>query len=188
MDNRADRGRDWIGGLAVARGLTDKQKMFVQEYLVDMNATRAAVRAGYSERNADKIGSELLGKTGVAEAIQRAVERRSKRTEISQDRVVRELAGIAFRDPRKLMSWGPDGVRLNPSDDLTAEEAAVVSEAAETTTKDGGSIKIKTVDKLGALQLLGKHLGMFTEKHDVNVSGNITVQLVDFSPDMLEQK
>ncbi len=71
--------------------LTPKQQAFVTEYLVDLNATQAAIRAGYSERNADKIGPELLGKTRVAEAIQAALAARSQRTEITQDYVLTRL-------------------------------------------------------------------------------------------------
>ena len=79
----------------VAR-LTDKQKRFVEEYLVDLNATQAAIRAGYSAKNADKIGHELLGKTRVSEAIHAAMDERSVRTGITQDRVLQELAAIGF--------------------------------------------------------------------------------------------
>ena len=71
--------------------LTPKQQRFVLEYLVDLNATQAATRAGYSAKNADKIGPELLGKTRVAEAIAQAVKARSERTEITQDEVIEGL-------------------------------------------------------------------------------------------------
>lgn len=73
------------------RPLTDKQKRFVAEYLVDLNATQAAIRAGYSARNADKIGPELLGKTRVAEAIQAAQQERAARCELTQDLVLKKL-------------------------------------------------------------------------------------------------
>ena len=68
--------------------LTDRQQRFVAEYLIDLNATQAAIRAGYSKKTADRIGPELLGKTCVSEAIQAAKAARSKRTEITQDRVL----------------------------------------------------------------------------------------------------
>ena len=67
--------------------MTEKQKRFTEEYLIDLNATQAAIRAGYSPKNADKIGHELLGKTRVSEAISKAMAERSKRTGINQDRV-----------------------------------------------------------------------------------------------------
>lgn len=75
--------------------LTPKQERFVQEYLVDLNATAAAKRAGYSAKNADKIGSELLGKTRVSQAIQDAIKQRNQRTEIDQDYVIGKLKEIA---------------------------------------------------------------------------------------------
>src|SRR3954468_7449641 len=92
--------------------------------------------------------------------------RRRRRTEVTADRVMLELARVAFGDPRRVVSWGPGGVKLRPSAELAAEGAAVVAEVAETTTKEGGSLRVKTIDKLGALRLLGQHLGMFGEKVD----------------------
>lgn len=71
--------------------LTPKQARFVEEYLVDLNATAAAKRAGYSEKTADRIGAELLGKTWVREAIEKAKAKRSNRVQITQDDVVKEL-------------------------------------------------------------------------------------------------
>ena len=76
--------------------LTAKQQRFCDEYLIDLNATQAAIRAGYSKKNADKIGSELLGKTRVAEYISERKADRMVRTEITQDMVLKELANIAF--------------------------------------------------------------------------------------------
>lgn len=146
--------------------LTLKQKRFVAEYLIDLNATQAAIRAGYSSKNADKIGSELLGKTRVAEAIQKALARRAAKVEVTQERVVEELARVAFGDLRGVSTWGPDGVSLKPSDELTDEQSAAISEVVETVTKDGGSVRIKRHDKVKALELLGRHLGMFVDKLD----------------------
>lgn len=79
----------------MAARLTDKQQRFVEEYLIDLNATKAAIRAGYSPQNADKIGSQLLGKTRVSEAIQAEKTARSERTEITQDYVLKKLKEIA---------------------------------------------------------------------------------------------
>lgn len=144
--------------------LTPKQARFVDEYLIDLNATQAAIRAGYSAKRADAIGHENLRKPEIADAISERMKARSERTEITQDRVLAELAKIAFADQRKVMTWGPDGVRLRDSVELTDDEAAIVSEVSETTSKDGGSLKLKTHDKVGALKLLGDHLGMWKQK------------------------
>ena len=99
----------------------------------------------------------------VAAAIAEAQAARSRRTEVTADRVVLELARVAFGDPRRVMSWGPGGVKLRPSAELADEEAAIVAEVGETTTKEGGTIRLKMGDKLGALRLLAQHLGMLGE-------------------------
>src|SRR3954452_24979646 len=143
--------------------LNDRQARFVAEYPVDLNATQAAVRSGYSARSAYSTGERMLRNAEVAAAIAEAQAARSRRTEVTADRVVLELARVAFGDPRRVMSWGPGGVKLRPSAELADEEAAIVAEVGETTTKEGGSLRVKTVDKLGALRLLGQHLGIFGE-------------------------
>lgn len=120
--------------------MTYKQQRFVEEYLLDLNATQAAIRAGYSEKTADRIGPELLGKTCVARAIQAAMEARSARTQIAQDDVVQELAGIAF-------------VKI-PNECISVRE------------------------KLRALELLGKHLGMFSDKVQMEVHGGVEEYLM----------
>lgn len=84
--------------------LTPKQERFVQEYLVDLNATQAAIRAGYSAKTASRIGPELLVKTCISEAIQKAMKKREKRTEVTQDYVITKLREIVEKDA----SDGPD--------------------------------------------------------------------------------
>src|SRR4051794_38057642 len=143
--------------------LNDRQARFVAEYLVDLNATQAAIRAGYSPASARQVAGRVMTNDDIAAAIAEAQAARGRRTEVTADRVVLELARVAFGDPRRVMSWGPGGVRLRPSAELADEEAAIVAEVGETTTKEGGSLRLKTVDKLGALRLLGQHLGMFGE-------------------------
>lgn len=151
--------------------LTPKQKIFVQEYLVDLNATQAAIRAGYSQKNADKIGSELLGKTRVAEAIQKAMQDRQQRTEITQDMVVMEAAKLAFFDIRKLFDKDGKPLDITKVDAETA--AALVGLDVQDISDDDGNYigymkKYKMADKLKALELLSKLLGFFDrqEKQD----------------------
>lgn len=148
--------------------LTDKQKRFVEEYLVDLNATKAAKRAGYSEKTADRIGPELLGKTCVSEAIQEAMDERSSRTEITQDAVLRELAAIGFSKATDFVKIRQNGrVALTPTDELSAEQQKVIA-----SIKDGKyGVEIKLHDKLGALHLLGQHLGMFDSRAGQTQSG-----------------
>lgn len=162
-----------------ARKLTPKQAEFVRQYLVDLNATQAAIRAGYSEKTGYSTGQRMLKNVEVQNAIAQAQVQRTKRTEITADRVVAELAKIAFADPRELMEWGPEGVKLKDSADLTEEQAASVAEVSETTTKDGGSLRLKKHDKVKALELLGRHLGMFTDKVKNEISGGLEIKWQD---------
>ncbi len=141
--------------------MTPRQRRFVEEYLVDLNATAAAKRAGYTARSAKDHGYRLLKNPAVAAAVAKAQAKRAARTRVSADRVVTELAKVAFGDPRRLLSWGPDGVVLRDSSELTEAEAALVSEVSETRTAAGGTRKVKLHCKLSALNALGKHLGLF---------------------------
>ena len=155
----------------MAAKLTDKQRTFVAEYLVDLNATQAAIRAGYSARNADKIGPELLGKTRVAAVIAEEQTKRAERTELTQDRVLEELKRIAFGDLRDAVVWGPSGIELVDSAALTDAQAAAISEIGETVTKEGGSTRIKRHDKVKALELIMRHMGMLNDK--LKLSGEL---------------
>lgn len=155
----------------MSRKLTPKQAAFVQEYLKDLNATQACIRAGYSARTADRIGPELLGNPCVADAIAKALKAREARTQITQDRVLREFARIAFLDPRKLFNSDGTPRRITDLDDDTA--AAVVGLDVTTVGNADMGIgevqKIKLADKVQALTQVGRHLGMFNDK--LNVGG-----------------
>lgn len=132
--------------------LTDKQTAFVREYLVDLNATQAAIRAGYSERTASRIGPQLLGKTCVREAIEKAQAKRARRVEVTQDYVLANLVEVVER---------------------TMQRAPVLDRKGEQVTDEEGRA-VWTFDAKGAnraLELLGKHLGIFTDKVKAEVSG-----------------
>ena len=148
--------------------LTPKQRMFVSEYLVDLNATQAAIRAGYSSRNADKIGSELLGKTRVSSAIQEQMNARAERTLVTADRVIKEYARVAFFDPKKIFdeSGRPLPVCEMDEDTRRAVAGLDVVVIGNTDTGVGEVQKIKITNKLGALEALGKHLGIFEKDND----------------------
>jgi len=144
--------------------LTPKQERFVQEYLVDLNATAAAKRAGYSAKTADRIGPELLGKTCVSQAIQDAQAERQKRTKITQDMVIQECAKLAFFDVRKMFDENGKPLDISQLDEDTAA-ALVGLDVQDVADSDGDYIgyvkKYKMADKLKALELLGKHVGAF---------------------------
>ncbi|WP_434565148.1 terminase small subunit [Thermoanaerobacterium thermosaccharolyticum] len=157
--------------------LTVKQRRFIEEYLIDLNATQAAIRAGYSAKNADKIGSQLLGKTRVAAAIKQAMAERSRRTGISQDRVLRELAKVAFVNATDVINMDDATIRGDANREDTAAIASVKVKTIPTESGDIVEREVKTYDKIKALELLGKHLGMFNDK--LNVNTEMTVKIVD---------
>src|SRR5437016_3407580 len=98
------------------RGLGPRRERFVLEYLKDLNATAAARRAGYSARTANRTGHELLTFPDIRAAVERAKAERLERVRIDGDKVLRGFACLAFSDPGDYLTWGPDGVRLKPSD------------------------------------------------------------------------
>lgn len=163
------------------RKLTPKQKRFVEEYLIDLNATQAAIRAGYSEKTARKIGNENLTKPDIQSVIQEKIQEREKRTEVTSDRVVQELAKIAFADLKDFVTWDENGVMIIDSDQVDGTVLAEISETTNIQTfPNGGESeriqkKVKPYDKMKALEMLGKHLGMLTDK--VEVSGEMTNQI-----------
>ena len=160
--------------------MTKKQKRFVEEYLIDLNATQAAIRAGYSPDTAQQMGSENLSKPVIRNAIDRAIAERSRRTGINQDRVIQELAKIAFLNPVDVIDMDEATIRGKANRDDTA---CIASVKVKNIPTDDGAIterEVKTYDKLKALELLGKHLGMFTDK--VKLEGNVPVVLYDDIP------
>lgn len=161
--------------------LTKRQAQFIEEYLIDLNQTQAAIRAGYSKKTAAEQASRLLTDVKIQALIAERMKEREKRTEITQDKVIAELAKIAFSDQRKVMSWGAAGVVLKESDGLSEDDAAIVSEVSETRTATGGSLKLKTHDKVKALELLGRHLGIFADNMNLKHSGAILQENVDLA-------
>jgi len=143
---------------------TVKQERFCQEYIIDLNATQAAERTGYSKKTAYSQGQRLLKNVEIQARIQELMKERSERTEINQDMVIKELAKLGFSTMNDFATWGKTGVALIESLELTPDQAACVSEVSETVTKDGGTVRFKLHDKKGSLELLGKHLGMFKEQ------------------------
>lgn len=160
--------------------LTAKQKKFVEEYLIDLNATQAAIRAGYSTESAKEIGCENLTKPNVKAEIDKAIAERSRRTGINQDRVLRELAKIAFVNPNDVINFRDATVKMTSEENL----AAIASIKVKEIPGEYGNAterEVKLYDKLRALDLLGRHLGMFKDKIEVN--GDMGVKIVDDIPD-----
>lgn len=149
--------------------LSAKQKRFVDEYLIDLNATQAAVRAGYSAKTAMEQGYQLLQKTSVQQAVSEHMAERSKRTGVNQDRVVTELAKIAFVKMTDVVD--PDGRIRDDAreDDLSCIES-IKYKKSDTETGSSEEREVKVSSKIKALELLGKHLGMWNDRLDVNVN------------------
>lgn len=179
--------------------LDAREARFVDEYLIDLDPKRAAIAAGYSPSMAASKAyqwvSDGKAKPHVFEAVQKAMDRRSKRTEITADRVLSELAKIGFADLRKAVTWranvtgmveGEDGeqrlavtneIQIVDSDKLDDDTAAALSEISQTAQ---GGLKIKLHDKRGALEAMGRHLGMFRDKveHSGPDGGNLVINIV----------
>jgi phage terminase small subunit len=160
-------------------GLTQKALRFAREYLVDLNATQAAIRAGYSEKTAYSIGQELLKKPEIAALVQEGQAKRAMRTQVTVDRVLEEAARIAFVDIRDFYD---DQGRLKDPKTWSEHQAAAVAsiESFEEYTGRGEdreaigmARKIKLWDKRAQLETLFKHLGMLKER--VEVSGKLTI-------------
>lgn len=172
--------------------LTEKQKRFCDEYLVDLNATRAYKKAYPSvkkDETARANASRLLTKANIKEYIDKRIKDRQKRTEITQDKVLNELAAIAFSNGSKYAkiverkAYDEEGkpvvdyetgkqltyktVEFKNTDDLTEDEKKAISSIHK--GRDG--MKVETYDKMKALELLGKHLGMFKDK--LELSGTV---------------
>lgn len=153
--------------------LTVKQQCFVDEYLIDLNATQAAIRAGYSAKTADQQGSRLLANVKVQQTIAEEMAKRSKRTGINQDRVILELARLAFVNITDIVDDQCKIKKTAAVDDLSCIESIKYK---KTTGKASGiEREVKLAPKLKALELLGKHLGMWNDKLDVNVAVPIVI-------------
>ena len=161
--------------------MTKKQKRFVEEYLIDLNATQAAIRAGYSPDTAKSIGSENLTKPDIQARIAKAMAERSRRTGVNADRVIMELAKIAFVNASDVIDADTATVK---ADALPEDTAAIQSVKVKTFGEDGLEREVKMADKLKALELLGKHLGMFKDK--VELSGSLETEKTKLD-DLLQQ-
>ena len=154
--------------------LAQKQQRFVDEYLIDLNATQAAVRAGYSVKTADVQGSRLLGTVKVQQAVSEAMAERSKRTGINQDRVVMELAKLALVKMTDIVD-SQGRIKNSASEDDLACIESVKYKKSESDTGSSVEREVKIASKLKALELLGKHLGMWNDRLDVNITQPIVI-------------
>lgn len=147
--------------------MTEKQKIFADEYLIDLNGTRA-YRVAYPSVKKDEVAAaaaaRLLKNVKVEAYIQKRMEERQKRTEITQDRVLEELAAIAFARATDYAEIKGECVRIKDTDTLDEQQIRAIAGIK------GGKygIELKLNDKEKALELLGRHLGMFKDKLEVS--------------------
>ena len=163
--------------------LTAKQQKFVDEYLIDLNATQAAIRAGYKKTEyTDTNANKLLENTRIREAVDKSMAERSRRTGINQDRVIQELARIAFVNPKNIIDFEDASVRPDVTED---DLACIQSVKVKTTDGPKGTSmerEVKLNDKMKALEQLGKHLGMFTEKVELDADMDLNIT-IDYGED-----
>ena len=163
--------------------MTDQQRIFCEEYLVDLNARQAALRAGYRPATADKasewIHPDHPSKPALRNMIDAEMARRSRRTGVNADRVLRELARIAFADPMDVIDPRTGGLL----EEIDREDRAIIAGYRKKEGDDWTEREVRLADKTRALELIGKHLGMWTDA--VKVEGAVPV-IVDDAGDALD--
>lgn len=175
--NCGRHGRHARTGYALTMALNPRQAKFVDEFLLDFNATNAAIRAGYSPKAASAVSSRLLTNAKVANAVAARKKADAQKNEVTRERVLVELGRIAFADPRKMYNADGSIKNVTELDDETAAAVASVEsiEVFEGTGDDrthvGNTKKLKLADKVRALKLLGQHFGMFDNRLKVEHSG-----------------
>jgi phage terminase small subunit len=140
--------------------LTAKQSQFCQEYLIDLNATQAAIRAGYSTKTADKIGHENQKKPEIQARIEELRQSQQQRTQVNADLVVEKFWKIANFDIRSVCTFDGSNWQFKPFSEWDESAFSVISITG--VTKDGKP-QIKSESKLAALDSLSKHLGLYSD-------------------------
>ena len=158
--------------------LTPKQMRFVDEWLIDFNGKQAAIRAGYSAKTAEATAARLLRNVKVQAEISRRQKDLQRRTEVTQERVVMELARVAFADATdfvkvetRIINRGEVKVPIELAVHKETAELSADQRAAIASIKQGANgVEIKLHDKIKALELLGRHIGMFNDKLDIKAT------------------
>lgn len=167
--------------------LTAKQQRFVEEYLIDLNGSAAYLRSGYRSKNPDVDAQRLLVNPSIRVRIDIALAERSKRTGVNADIVIQELARIALVNPIDVIDQDTGEIKASSIDDA----AAIASVRVKVTpTKNGDSVEreVRMADKLKALELLGKHLGMFVDRKEITGKDGGPIQLEAMTAEQREQR
>jgi len=154
--------------------LTPKQQRFVEEYLIDLNATQAALRAGYKPRAAGRTGSENLAKPLIGAAIALELKKRRERTVRTADDVVARLYDIVFADLRQVIEWDDGGIRLKADEEIPDHVHGAIASIKERRTRRVGANKeeweieyreVKLVERSPYMKLLMQHLGLLAPEN-----------------------
>ncbi len=156
----------------MSKKLTEKQKLFCKYYLISLNATDAAIKAGYSKKTATETGSENLRKPHIAEYVQKLMDKRAEKIEITADKVLQEIAKLAFSNPTDYIEITGFGVKIK---DLSNLDTTCIAGAKDSFDKEGSynGTEVKFYDKTKNLELLGRHLGLFKDKVELSVDEQI---------------
>ena len=176
--------------------LTNKQKIFIAEYLIDLDGTQAAIRAGYSKKSANAIAGENILKPHIRAIIDEAIEERRKKLSVTAESVIAELALIGFADMSDFVKVSDGGaVQVIPLDELAESKSRIIKKIKEKRTiktlkgtkdqPDGEMVLDDTVefelcDKVKSLELLSRHLGILHDKHEVDVKQPVNVTIKKF--------
>ena len=154
--------------------LSDKQRLFVAGYLIDLNATNAAIKAGYSKKTAKDIGAENLSKPLIKAAIQAEMDKKASKFDISADAVIQEIAKLAFSNPQDYYHANGAPKEIH---ELTRDQAAAINTIKTNMTDECAVLELKMHDKGQNLERLGRHLKLFTDKVEVDVSESLAATL-----------
>lgn len=163
--------------------MTDKETRFVDEYLIDLNATQAAIRAGYSENAARQIGSETLSKPYIQEAIQAKQKVISERNEVTIDSLISELKSMAFVNTGDFFNEGWEAKDVT---ELTEAQKRAIQSVKKTKVRFGGegesereTFEFRLHSKLDAIEKLAKHIGFYEKDNSQTRAFNVIVNSAD---------
>ena len=159
----------------------DNQQRFCHEYLIDYNATKAAIRAGYSEKSAEQQGHHLLKKPQVKAYIEELKTKQLAKIDITAEKVLQELAVIGFSNINDFVDFGENGITIKDHSELPRNLLSAVSEVSESKGITGhSSVKFKLHDKLNALEKLAKHLKLYDEEGSSGPTTNNYTQINNY--------
>jgi phage terminase small subunit len=174
-----------------ANTLSPRQARFVSEYLKDLNATQAAIRAGFSKKTAGTQASRLLRNVHISQAISEGTEARSGQAKVESETVLRELAMIAFSDLGQILDFTGDVPQLLPANAIPEPARRALSSVKVKRYLEGKGEHAKEVEvtefklwsKIDALEKLAKHLGLFKDVQEIKINGETTHRVIFYIPE-----